>query len=504
MSTHKNYYYSKINKDWDFNIYENNYTIGGLFKCSNLSGGYHGILKQYWEYYNQGNDVLLISENNKVKEEFNSIYPNWKITTIDFYPEISSMANNVDICGNICGELNPLINKYDLIINQATLEHVYNPFKAMSNLIDSLKPNGIIVTHTHPPAQEYHQYPKDYFRFMIDWWVDLPNYINNIELLEIYMHNNAHVFSCYRKNKVGWLINDRLAAYPNITTFWHNLLEWFPYLEDKTNGYTNFSILPSTIENEFTLSNNRPYYIIRNGTYFRSLNIDSKTVTLIQDIKTDDLFNQQIQTINESDVVIFNSNYVYNKYSSFMKHDRYKIIPLGINFDLFKPSQNKYPGVLPNSILYIGDSSIYPKGFDIVLKIQEQMPNQNFCFIMKDNYTINHPRIKVFNKISQNDVSDIINSCICTICTSREETQHLSGIQSGACNVPIVATAVGVYDDIKNSREWGLIADESNFIEKINYVINNIGDFNPRKFFLDNGYSIDACRESWKIVIENL
>ena len=55
----------------------------------------------------------------------------------------------------------------------------------MLNLTKSLKVGGILVTHTHPPNQEYHQYPY-YFRFMIDWWIDLPKYIDGIELLEVW------------------------------------------------------------------------------------------------------------------------------------------------------------------------------------------------------------------------------------------------------------------------------------------------------------------------------
>ena len=175
--------------------------IGGKrFFVSNLSGGYHGIMKQYWDEYTTGTSiyVLLISENNTVKEEYQKYYPLWNITTIDNYPEISTFSS-CDIKGDICSFINPITNKYDLIINQATLEHVYNPFQAMHNLINSLKINGIIVSHTHPPDQIYHQYPRDYFRFMIDWWIDLEKYINNIELAELYMYKNVHVFSVYRK-----------------------------------------------------------------------------------------------------------------------------------------------------------------------------------------------------------------------------------------------------------------------------------------------------------------
>src|SRR5271154_1871343 len=87
----------------------------------------------------------------------------------------------------------------DLIINQATLEHLYDPFGAMRNLISALKPGGVLVTHTHPPAMHYHAFPRDYFRFMKDWWHDLPLWIKSIELLELAMIENYHVFTCYRK-----------------------------------------------------------------------------------------------------------------------------------------------------------------------------------------------------------------------------------------------------------------------------------------------------------------
>jgi hypothetical protein len=189
--SHSNYRYSKYKKAWNVNA--DNGFIGNQFICSNSSSGYHGILKQWWEEYNTGLDVLLISENNKVKQEFLDVYPKWNITTIGLNED------DIDINVDLCLFENPIENKYDLIINQATLEHLYNPFQAIYNLMSVLKPNGIIVSHSHPPGFGYHQYPRDYFRFMIDWWIDLQKYIKKIELLEVYMYNNKHVFTMYRK-----------------------------------------------------------------------------------------------------------------------------------------------------------------------------------------------------------------------------------------------------------------------------------------------------------------
>jgi hypothetical protein len=181
--------YSKDKNTW----HKGNETrVGGNFRVSNTSNGYHGILKQYWEKHASGTSVLIISETNVVKSEFQKEYPGWDIKTLDLFQV------GVDIVADICACPNPINEKFDIIINQATLEHVYNPFQAMRNFTDSLNTNGIIVTHTHPPGYRYHQFPRDYFRFMVDWWFDLPSYIKELELLELYMHENMHVFSCYK------------------------------------------------------------------------------------------------------------------------------------------------------------------------------------------------------------------------------------------------------------------------------------------------------------------
>jgi glycosyltransferase involved in cell wall biosynthesis len=310
-------------------------------------------------------------------------------------------------------------------------------------------------------------------------------------------------------SKVGWLVNDCLSCIPGTKTFWDDLLNWFPELMDKTDGYTDFSILASKIENELIQFEN-PYYIIRNGTYFRKINTNVKQIVLIQDIQSNMLHTQQIDVIHNSSVVVFNSNYVYNKYKPHIHNNiLVKICPLGVDFDFFKPINQRHPDVLPNSIIFIGDSGNYPKGFNILLDIIDKMNNQNFCLIMKDNFTIENlqenvrDRVRIFNKINQESVRLIINSCILALCTSYEETQHLSGIECAACNVPIIAREVGVYYDNKDDTTWGCIADDSNFIEKINNTLNQINIYNPRECFIEK-YSKPLCKNNWIKLINDL
>lgn len=310
---------------------------------------------------------------------------------------------------------------------------------------------------------------------------------------------------------VGWLVNDCLTCIPGTTTFWHNLLEWFPELLDKTGGYTDYSILPDIIEKKL-ITEEVPTYIIRNGTYFRKMNTpNSKTISLIQDVMTNGSgFDQQIDVINHSTIVIFNTDYVYQKYVPYIYSQiRHEICPLGVDFDFFQPIPDRHPDVLPNSILFIGAATDYPKGFNILLDIMKNMVDQHFCLIMKDDFHVGmldesiRDRVRIFNRVNKETVRVIINSCILAVCTSYEETQHLSGIECAACNIPIVSREVGVYYDNRMDPMWGCIADDSNFIEKIQYVLVNREHFSPRECFIKY-YSIDICKNKWIKMINSL
>jgi len=300
--------------------------------------------------------------------------------------------------------------------------------------------------------------------------------------------------------RTGWLVNDCLTCIPNTKTFWHNLLEWLPDLVDKTGGYTDFSVLPMNLERDAKLNGN-PDYIIRNCTFFRRLNINTKTVSLLQDYYPND--TQQVYVANKSDVVVFNSPFTYSLYKDKII-SKSEIISLGIDFDFFKPNSNTLDlGILPNSILFIGASTDYPKGFNTVLELINNT-DYNFCLIMKDDYKINHPRVKVFNKVSQDMVRDISNQCKMLICTSKIETLHLSGLEAAACGIPLVTTNVGIYYNLDNG-EWGRRASTTQeFITEIKYVFDNYSQFKPREFFYNLGYDIKISKEKWQKLIDSL
>lgn len=184
-----------MSKEWDLSISGGGDSVGGWWPVRNLAQGYHGIEKQWWEYYAKKNPrVLLISESNDVKDDFQKEYPDWMIATTDM-----PGGQDCDLALDLCEDWN-IDMKFDLIICQATLEHLYNPFKALENMSNVLAEDGIIVIHTQAPKFPYHPWPVDCFRFMNDWWKEVEKHFP-LELIEFYNHNDYHVFACYRRIK---------------------------------------------------------------------------------------------------------------------------------------------------------------------------------------------------------------------------------------------------------------------------------------------------------------
>jgi len=303
-------------------------------------------------------------------------------------------------------------------------------------------------------------------------------------------------------DKTGWLVNDCLTCIPGTKTFWHNLLEWVPGLVDKTNGHTPFGGLANYIENEAKV-HGVPDYIVRNATFFRPINIKSKTISLLQDCYTGN--QDQIKVGNSSDVTVFNSPFTYSFYKDKIT-SRTEIISLGVDTDHFNKRDDDYReelGILPDSVLFVGASNNHPKGFDLMLDIINNT-DHNFCLVMKDGYNINHPRVKVFNRVNQDQIAKIYNSCKMVLCTSRMETLHLGGVEGGMCGLPVVATNVGVYYGLEHG-EWGRNAHNlEEFKKEIQYVFDNYNEFDPRKFFIEQGYDINSCKDKWVKLIEEL
>ena len=119
-----------------------------------------------------------------MRERFTEIKSK-SLTTLD----VNVFEDYPDIVFDICDKLDAsLINKFDKIICLAVLEHVYNPFKAVNNLRNMLKKNGIVfgyvpfLYHYHAPSDLKFQ---DYFRFSKDALTYLFREFSEVELFPV-------------------------------------------------------------------------------------------------------------------------------------------------------------------------------------------------------------------------------------------------------------------------------------------------------------------------------
>ena len=297
-----------------------------------------------------------------------------------------------------------------------------------------------------------------------------------------------------KMDKQGWLVNDALTCIPGTKTLWHDLLECMPNLIDKTNGYTDFRHLADSIENQ--AATDRPDYIIRNASYFRKLNIDSFTISLMQDPFND----SQLDVLNSSDVVVFNSEYMRQSCVDQITPKKEVVIPLGVDFDFFRPLGKSFAEELripERAVLFIGADNGW-KGFDKVRWLIDNT-DLNFCLVMKDDVSINNDRCITFNSVDHNTLLKIINSCSVCLCTSVMETQHLSSVEAGACGLPVVTTNVGIHYGRK-SGDWGeniMSHDCNDFKLSIDKAMSDLQRYNPRERFLNLGLDTQSCKEKW-------
>ena len=306
--------------------------------------------------------------------------------------------------------------------------------------------------------------------------------------------------------KTGWLVNDCLTCIPGTKTIWHDLLENIPGLIDMCDARDQWAALIGKINVASSIA--PPDYIIRNASYFPALNTPGvKTVSLVQDIMHEGDFDIQKDVCDKSSVVVFNSP--YTKEYAPKTNTKSVIIPLGTDFDLFRPIDKKCElqekwGIKSESILFVGSAS-WIKGYDILEDLIKCSPDHNFVLVLKDEMTPTlPPNCKIFNLVTHEALTEIINACDLLVCTSRIETLHLAGIEAAACNLPLVVSDVGAYFGNLMVTPFGYLVRDGNFRHGIDHVLSSLYKYSPRQWFLDNGYDKQTCMNRWKELVENL
>ncbi len=92
----------------------------------------------------------------------------------------------------------PEMGKFNLIISQAILEHLLDPYQHMLALNQLLKTRGYLLVHTVTPGFVYHRYPIDSFRFFPDFFETFAERAN-LSVCKRRVHDN-HIFYLFQKS----------------------------------------------------------------------------------------------------------------------------------------------------------------------------------------------------------------------------------------------------------------------------------------------------------------
>ena len=164
-----------------------------MLKADNRSKGFWDKELELLKQYGIGKECCLVAENSKVEPFLKGWFPN---TTFSFlgYDEAD--------CSKYEYDMNRPFNygkEFDSVLSQALLEHVCRPSIAVENMVNLVKPGGVVVIHTVMPGFQVHRHPIDCVRFLPDFWKSLTEYIP-ATLIE-YSEYGYHVFVTYRRSE---------------------------------------------------------------------------------------------------------------------------------------------------------------------------------------------------------------------------------------------------------------------------------------------------------------
>ncbi len=309
------------------------------------------------------------------------------------------------------------------------------------------------------------------------------------------------------------LVNDCLTTIPGTRTFWEDLRDWFGM--EFVGG--NYSTLAESAYRTavYKVRPGPVKLIVRNATYFPPIKTDIPTISLLQDIITEGPQREmQDAVIGDHGCIVFNSEYTRKAYlppqNEPFRWDSDDVIPIPVDFDLFQPGNAmglQQALSLPDGcVLWIGASqgpAGQIKGYDIFHKMIRLNPDIPFVGVFKDVAPEYHPpNLKTFVRLSHQDLVKVMGACRVGLCTSRTESQHLAGIEMGACGLPVVAPEVGCY--FGRTDIPGVLIREpqaETFAVGVRAMLIDPGDPNKAREYWKKEFDKPVIRAAWEKLI---
>ncbi len=321
-------------------------------------------------------------------------------------------------------------------------------------------------------------------------------------------------FQCGEKDETGTdrnqadktevaICNDLATGTMGEKVLWDYLIENLPGaygVDHRTVGDTNFA---EKAKRYIHQKHPNTKVIIQNASFIDSVDKDIYTVAFLQD----DLRSMGRQLCQQEMNLKLAHKVVTNSYQTAAVYKDYpcEIIPVGLDSDLFSPqnksSLRKKHGFLEKKTgIFVGNFSEV-KGWSKIKNCIDKYPEIQWILVTKKDEDCKHPNVRVYKRIDQQLLSQLLNCADFFIIGSPVETQCLAAIEACLCDIPVVMPNVGLFKDLseEEKRNVGIIGDD------LEYGVENIvkGKYSPRKVIIDRSLTIKDSMSKWKKLVEN-
>lgn len=241
---------------------------------------------------------------------------------------------------------------------------------------------------------------------------------------------------------------------------------------------------------EEAVKKEKPDIVINNAIWGLTFP-DYFTITIVQNPYRDmqELLGMDLSTqiekqkiaLEESQIRVAVSNYMADSYKDC---GDFVVIPIGTDPELFRPmnkeEMRKKYGIPSNRMVFISVLSHHPvKGWEEIKKEVEQK-NVFWILVFKDFADTLQENTKVFCRIKQEQLVELLNCADFFVSKSVCESGGLATIEAMFCDVPVITPSVGLF--------WDWTPDNKN----------------PREEVFKKGLDKGTCIRRWKKLIKEV
>ncbi|MDH4467879.1 MAG: glycosyltransferase [Bacteriovoracaceae bacterium] len=245
--------------------------------------------------------------------------------------------------------------------------------------------------------------------------------------------------------------------------------------------------------------------VVQNASFIDLVDTSRFTVAFLQDDlrKMGNPSFDQEKNLSHASLLVTNSIEAMASYPEYS----FEMIPVGVDETLFRPMDKLLMrakwGISTGAVVGIFVGALNEvKGWGRVKKCIEEDRSVHWIVVTKYNEEFSAPNVKLFSRIPQKDLAELLNCADFFMLGSEVETQCLAAIEAALCNTPIIMKSVGIFASMNASDKNKIGLFDLDFSSSIKMISSKL--FSPRETILKFPLSKQSSMESWLELLSNI